>query len=329
MKLFRVSCCLLVLLLSLLAFTFVPWSQAGPAHATSPGQNGRIAYRVLDPSTGNWILHTANPDGSHVQQLTSLPGFFQEWSPGGTRIAFDFFEANGFEQIATAAPDGSGLQVLTSGPFSHEVPSWSPDETEIVFDYTATDPNLPGWPGTRLRVMNADGTNAHPLMAPALAGFDVEPRWQPTGGLITFARIRKGSRGIQQEAVYVVNADGTNPRQLTSWGLAPEHPTWSPDGQWILFNDAASKPGLEETIYTMHPDGTDRHVVYQGTAHTGGVKPQFSPDGTKILFSCVTYGQAFNEDLCVMNADGSGVVDITNTPGVLENFPSWGTAPLE
>jgi len=64
MKLFRVSCCLLVLLLSLLAFTFVPRSQAGPAHATSPGQNGRIAYRVLDPSTGNWILHTANPDGS-------------------------------------------------------------------------------------------------------------------------------------------------------------------------------------------------------------------------------------------------------------------------
>jgi Tol biopolymer transport system component len=59
------------------------------------------------------------------------------------------------------------------------------------------------------------------------------------------------------------------------------------------------------------------------------VKPQFSPDGTKILFSCGTYGQAFNEDLCVMNADGSGVVDITNTPGVLENFPSWGTAPLE
>jgi len=327
MKLFRVSCCLLVLLLSLLAFTFVPWSQAGPAHATSPGQNGRIAYRPFAPS-GNEILYTANPDGSHVQQVTGLAGFADEWSPSGTRIAFDFFEANGFEQIATGAPDGSSLQVLTSGPFIHEGPSWSPDETEIVFDYSATDPNLPGF-STHLWVMSADGTNAHPLLAPPLAGFDTEPRWQPTGGLITFTRIRKGSNGIQQEAIYVVNADGTNPRQLTSWGLAPEHPTWSPDGQWITFNDAANKPGAELTIYTMHPDGTDRHVLYQGTAHTGGVKPQFSPDGTKILFVCVTLGRAYNEDLCVMNADGSGVVDITNTPGVLENIPSWGTAPLE
>jgi hypothetical protein len=90
-----------------------------------------------------------------------------------------------------------------------------------------------------------------PVAGTPLAGFDVEPRWQPTGGLITFIRIRKCCSGTRQEAIYVVNADGT-----------------------------------------------------------------------KILFSCVTYGQAFNEDLCVMNADSSGVVDITNTPGVLENFPS-------
>ncbi len=92
-----------------------------------------------------------------------------------------------------------------------------------MFDYSATDPELPGF-STHIWVMNADGTHAHPLMAPALSGFDVEARWQPIGGLITFTRIRKGSRDIQWEAVYVVNADSTNPRQLTSWGLAPEHP---------------------------------------------------------------------------------------------------------
>jgi Tol biopolymer transport system component len=62
------------------------------------------------------------------------------------------------------------------------------------------------------------------------------------------------------------------------------------------------------------------------------VKPQFSPDGTKILFACVTYGSAFGNghtaDICTMNANGTGVVDITNTPGVDENVPSWGTTPL-
>ncbi len=127
----------------------------------------------------------------------------------------------------------------------------------------------------------------------------------------------------------MVNVDGTNPRQLTSWGLAPEHPTWSPDGKLIIFNDASFNPFPIESIWTIKPDGSDQHVLYQGTQHTGGVKPWFSPDGKKILFTCVTYGRVRNEDLCIMNADGTGIVYITNTPGVFENIPSWGTAPLQ
>lgn len=315
---------------ALLAILVIAALPAQPAFATYPGQNGRIAYGVFDRATGAFLRYTANPDGSHVQPLTNLAGFSNpDWSPDGTRIAIDFFDANGYVQIATVAPDGSNVQVLTSGPFISEMPDWSPDGTQIVFDYSDLDPNLPF--STALWVMNADGSNAHPLMTPELSGFDVEPRWQPTGGLITFARIRKELRGKQQEAVFVVNADGTNPRQLTSWGLAPEHPTWSPDGKLIIFNDASFNPFPIESIWIMKPDGTDRHVLYQGTQHTGGVKPWFSPDGKKILFTCVTYGRAHthNEDLCIMNADGTDVVDITNTPGVFENIPSWGTAPLQ
>ena len=126
--------------------------------------------------------------------------------------------------------------------------------------------------------------------------------------------------------------DGNGVRQLTSWGLAPEHPTWSPDGRWITFNDASFKPGAHETIWVMRADGTNAHVLYQGTANSGGTKPQFSPDGTQILFMCVKYGSAFgigaSEDICTMKADGTGVRDITNTPDVQENQPAWGSAPL-
>jgi hypothetical protein len=34
-----------------------------------------------------------------------------------------------------------------------------------------------------------------------------------------------------------------------------------------------------------------------------------------------------NEDICVMNADGSNEVNLTKSPGVFENWPSWGPAP--
>ena len=299
-----------------------------PASASYPGHNGRISFYRFDTLTGDQGLYTANPDGSHVVRVTDVPTFCTEWSPDGTRIAVTTVEPDGTSKIETMNPDGSGVKILTAA----ECPSWSSDQSKIVFDFSPIiDPNTPGF-ATHLYLMNADGTNVQPLMSPSDQGFDVEPRWQPRGDLITFARIRKWTTGIQQEAVFVVRTDGTGLRQLTSWGLAPEHPTWSPDGRLIVFNDASFKPGVQESIWVMRPDGTNRHIVYQGTANTGGVKPQFSPDGTKILFGCVDYDSAFGNgarlDICTMNADGTGVVDITNTPDAFENHPGWGTSPL-
>jgi Tol biopolymer transport system component len=299
----------------------------GSARATYPGPNGQVAY---------WRQHeglfVANPDGSHEGRIVkaSEDVICPEWSPDSSRLAFTYIDDEGV-QVATAAPDGSDFQLLTHGAHISECASWSPDGNRFVYDYAA-DPEAPGF-STALYTMNAhDGSQALPLLAPGDGGFDVEPRWQPTGKLITFVRIRKCCSGIQQEAVFRVRADGTHPMQLTPYGMAAEHPTWSPDGRWIVFNDGSSSAGTHETIWIMRADGADRHVLYQGTRHTGGVKPQISPDGTRVLFMCVRYGTAFgnvvSEDICTMNMDGTDVVNITNTPDVKENWPAWGSAPL-
>lgn len=294
------------------------------AQATSPGSNGKIVFSRPAGSGGEGPLFTADADGTHVVQVNDLPSYCTEWSPDGREIAFSFFDQDGNNFIATMNADGSSLRVLREG----ECSSWSPDQSELVYDYG--DPGAAVF-STALWVMNADGSDTHPLMSPSLSGFDVEPRWQPTGNLIAFTRIRKASTGIQQEALFVVNADGTNPRQLTPWGFAEEHATWSPDGQWLIFNDSSGSASAHESIWTVRTDGSQRHKLFQGTSNTGGVKPQFSPDGTRVLFVCVQYGSAFGrghtEDLCTMNADGTHVTDITNSPASFENWPSWGSAP--
>ena len=63
---------------------------------------------------------------------TVLPldfGYDPEWSPDGSKIAYQSSASGG---IATIAPDGSGFLQLTSR-YIEEKPVWSPDSQHIAF----------------------------------------------------------------------------------------------------------------------------------------------------------------------------------------------------
>jgi Tol biopolymer transport system component len=295
---------------------------AAPASATFPGLNGPIAYRPFDPATGlGQPLLRARADGTHVHQVSDRPGFFSDWRADGRRLAFDYFEPDGDEQIATANPNGGDVRAITSGAGIHEVPSWSPDGTRIAFDFSPTsDPNTPDF-RTALWTMRADGSGQRPL--PVFpSGFDVEPKYSPNGRWIAFDRLLITPTGDQQQAVFIVSANGGIAWQLTPWQLNAEHPTWSPDSNTILFNTP------EGTIAAIRPDGSNRHTILAATPALGGHKPWSSPDARKILFMCATPSSGdHNEDICVMNANGTHITHLTHTPATLENWPSWAPAP--
>src|SRR5207302_2821268 len=130
-------CLLLVVGLVMFVLGFV-----GSASATFPGSNGPILFRDDHPRSGvgNPLLR-ARRDGSHVRVLSKRPGLFSDWRPDGRRIAFDFFQSNGSEQIATMRRNGSDVKVITSGKGIHEVPSYSPSGQRPVFDASHQDPN--------------------------------------------------------------------------------------------------------------------------------------------------------------------------------------------
>src|SRR5690348_6484655 len=60
---------------------------------------------------------------------------------------------------------------------------------------------------------------------------DDSPRFSPDGRKIVFVSRRTGS-----EELWMANADGGAPRQLTSLGGPAGSPRWSPDGRWIAFD---------------------------------------------------------------------------------------------
>lgn len=292
-----------------------------PAQAgqKAPGsQNGSIGFGRFDPELGAPSLWVADPDGSDQRRLTDVPTFFSDWSPDGSRIAFDFEDDSGVH-IATTTPDGSVQEVLTSAPGVQETPKWSPDGQWIT--YGSYDPAQEEF-STSIWVMRTDGSDARQV---TFDGFDVEPVFSPDGSRIAFGRIVvDGPRWL--EAIYVINTDGTGLRQVVPARAGLEHPDWSPDGRWITFNIEGSIADAPDAgaVLAVRPDGKALHVLRAATARYRFFKPVWAPDGRELLMGC--YDVELGRDLLCKTTRGGGrlrVVDLGGTAPV--NFPSWGS----
>jgi hypothetical protein len=137
-------------------------------------------------------------------------------------------------------------------------------------------------------------------------------------GKLTFSSPRSGFP--TDSNIFTMGADGSAQTAITSFNGDELYPAWSPDGARIAFQQ---DPGLHPEIWTSKADGTDLRRLTNNSADD--VHPAWSPDATKIVFASdlQTPGGNFS-DLFVMNAaDGSGAVNITNTPAIDEDFPAW------
>ena len=81
-----------------------------------------------------------------------------------------------------------------------------------------------------------------PVTQPVLlrTGDERYPSYSPDGTQIAFRGDLDLAEPSGDEEIYVMNADGTNVRQLTSNGDFDSAPAWSPDGTKIAFEKAAA-----------------------------------------------------------------------------------------
>jgi Tol biopolymer transport system component len=167
---------LIVLAAAVAVLGSAPLAGAGDGPA-----NGRITFGRFDPALGDFSIWAANPDGTHQRRLTHVPSFFSDWSPSGSRIAFDFADDAG-EHLATMDSNGRHVRQLTFGKGIQEIPRWSPDGRTITFDASPTLPDQPGF-HTDIWAIRRDGTGARQL---SRGGFDIEPVYSPDGRQIAY-----------------------------------------------------------------------------------------------------------------------------------------------
>jgi Tol biopolymer transport system component len=139
--------------------------------------------------------------------------------------------------------------------------------------------------------------------------FQTEPAWSPDGRRIAFASRRSGSFQI-----FVMRADGSGTRRLTSTTADDQNPTWSSDGSEIAFDRGS--PG---DIYVMKTDGTQAHRIGDDFADEGD--PAWSPNGRWIAFSRRTPGTTARE-IWLVHPDGSGRHRLTRR-SALSEAPAW------
>jgi TolB protein len=84
--------------------------------------------------------------------------------------------------------------------------------------------------------------------------------------------------------LWVMNADGSNQRQITNLGGANFGPSWTPDGRRIVFSSNHKTPRSRNfELYLVNLDGSGLEQITNHEEFDGF--PMFSPDGKKIVWA--------------------------------------------
>ncbi|MCO8122337.1 M28 family peptidase [Stieleria sp. TO1_6] len=157
-------------------------------------------------------------------------------------------------------------------------------------------------------------------------GYDAEASYSPDGSQIVFASNRAAySRELSEKEaellkidksyfidLYIMNADGSNIRQLTDVAGYDGGPFFSHDGKRICWR-RFSEDGTTAEIYTMNVDGDDVKRLTEIGAMSWA--PYFHPSGDYLVFTTNKHGFSNFELYCV-RADGQGEpVRVTYTDG--------------
>jgi Tol biopolymer transport system component len=246
-----------------------------------PAAGGEPKRLTFDNRSGRSLAWTAN--GREI--------LFSSWLYGNLRLWRVSASGGTPEQVAIAGEGASTLAISRQG-------------NRLAYSQEFRDTDI--W---RVGTSGSARTRS-PIRVISSTRPDYGPQYSPDGKRIAFTSGRSGSNEI-----WVCDADGLNPVQLTSFG-GPDvgSPRWSPDGQQIAFDSVAA--GNRDIVVVRAEGGKTRRLTEDTSDE---VRPSWSRDGQWIYFGCNRTGEW---QVWKAPASGGNAMQVTQQ-GAREAFESF------
>ncbi len=238
-----------------------------------------------------WLVDVATGQQRPVA-AGSGDSFGPAWSPDGKRLAYGSTAEGGAPQLFVRWMDSGQSVRITGLPDSPQAIEWSPDGSRIAYLMNVPD----------------DG--------PKLGSAPPKPEgavWAKPLEIIDKVTYRADSAGYLKpgfDHIFIVDANGGSPQQLTFGAYHDGAPHWEHGGQSILFS-AVRKPEWEtiatdSEVYRVSLSGGEPQALTSRKGPDGDPRP--SPDGRSIAYAGFDdhlkgYEQG---DLYVMDSNGGG-----------------------
>jgi TolB protein len=224
----------------------------------------KYGNKYIWPLYSSYDIFVADLDGNIVKQLTNSKGYDAEAtiSPDGKQMLYTSTKDGDIDLYIMNLKTGKEKRITSA--LGYDGGAWfSPDGTKIIWRASR--------PKTEAEVKEYKDLLAENLVAPT------------------------------NMEVFTANVDGSNMKQVTSFGNANWAPAFMPDNKRIIFaSNHQSKRGFPFNLFIINEDGSNLQKI--SAEKSFDAFPMFSPDGKKIIF-CSNRNNGGTRDTNIFIAD--------------------------